>query len=326
MFKHFASSIGKGIRSNRTRLLLAASAAILTTVAFTLAFVGANDASLVQQEQLRTSQKPRAEAPKGYRTPLSEQRLTGGFWRVDHTFTPFLIITSFIQNAELPVTPVLYAADGTEYGLPPVTLGPGGVSFVDIIAALNSAPDEIKSHFSEYGSAGVKYVWHSAGAVSAIVQNRDAKRSLNFNFELRSPMLMKHGASTTVKEGLWWKEDSGVKGFLGLTNIAHHPIDVQVQVLSDFGNLDTERTIELQPIETRVLDLLGDSQATSGGIRVAYNGSEKDIVLAGGLENPRAGYSAQIPFTLPQATPKPSTVAVSSVGLMLGTATVEGFG
>ena len=318
MFKHYISWLGISTRSNRNRPYATAGMAILTTVAFTLASVGAKDASRPLQRQSSTSQSISPQAPTGSRKPLAEQRLAGGFWRVDHTFLPSLIITNFLQNAELPVTPVLYAADGTEYGLPPVTLGPGGVSSVDIVAALNSAPNEIKSHFSDHGSAGIKYLWHSAGAMSAMVQNRDAKRSLNFNFELHSPMAMQHSAAATVKEGLWWKEDPGVKGFLGLMNIAQHPVDVQVEVLSEQGAIEHENAIQLQPMETNVLDILEDTKATSGGIRVTYGGTEKDIILAGGLENPPEGYSAQIPFTVLQPGAKPSTVAVSSVGLMVG--------
>jgi len=310
------------IHSNRNRGLATASLAILTALASTLVSVGANDAFRLQPKRSHTPQSSSPQPPTSYKAPLSEQRLEGGYWRVDHTFRPMLIVTNFLENAALPVTPALYAADGTEYQLPPVTLGPAGVSSIDIIEALNAAPDEIKTHFSEYGSADVKYVWHWPGAVSAMVQNRDAKRSLNFNFELRTTNAMKHAehakAKASVKEGLWWKEDPGVKGFLALTNIARRAHEVQVQVLSEHGDLESERAIQLRPKETRVLDLLGDSRGTSGGIRVKYEGSEKDIVLAGGLENPSEGYSAQVPFALPQPDAKLSTVTVSSVGLMIG--------
>ena len=259
------------------------------------------------------------QAPSGYKTPLAQQRMAGGFWRADHTFQPTLIITNFLENIQLPVTPVLYAADGEEYQLPTVILAPAGVASIDIRAALNAVPDEIKDHFTEYGSAAIRYMWHWPGVASAMVQNRDVRRSLNFNFELRTLMAMKHGASTTVQEGLWWKEDRGVSGFLALINVAPHPIDVQVQVLSEYGAFEGERTLHVQPNETRNLSLLQDTGSSSGGIRVIYNGAEKDIALAGGLENAHEGYSAKIPFLTTSTGMQPSTVAVSSVGLMFGT-------
>jgi len=252
--------------------------------------------------------------------------MVGGYWRTDHTFQPMLVISNIMESMELSVTPVLYAADHTEYDLPAVTLTPAGVSSIDIRSAIAAAPEQMRGHFTEYGSAAVKYVWHWSGAASAEVVNRDAKRSLNFGFELRSPkmtmakMAAKHGAAATVQEGLWWREDSGVKGFLALVNVAQHPVNVQVQVLSNYGAFESERMIHLQPNETSNVDVLEGVDGSSGGIRVTYNGAENDVVVAGGLENPREGYSAQIPFVTAPSEPnsKASNVSYSSVGLMLG--------
>jgi hypothetical protein len=244
--------------------------------------------------------------------------MMGGYWRIDHSFNPTLVITNFLENVELPVTPILYGADGTEYQLPLTTLSAAGVTSIDIRAALNAAPSEIQAHFSDYGSAAVKYAWHWQGAATAMVQNRDAKRSLNFNFQLRTPAPMQHGTSTTVQEGLWWKEDSGVKGFLALMNVTSRPISVRVQVVSEYGAFESEKGFHLQPNETRSIDLLTGAEGSSGGIRVSYEGAAKDIVLAGGLENPLEGYSAQIPFLTISPDAKTSVISVSSVGLMLG--------
>jgi hypothetical protein len=125
--------------------------------------------------------------------------MAGGYWRTDHTFQPMLVITNTLESIELSVTPVFYAADGTEYDLPAVTLTPAGVSSIEIRSAIAAAPDQIRTHFTEYGSAAVKYVWHWSGAASADVVNRDAMRSLNFGFELRSPkMTMAKMAANTV--------------------------------------------------------------------------------------------------------------------------------
>ncbi len=310
------------MRIHRIPSLLTVSTTILTAgllIAATLE-TPPNRSSNVKAapQNTKPSRVSTPQPPSGFPTPLAEQRLAGGYWRIDHTFQPSLIITNVLQNIELPVTPLLYAADGTEYQLPQVTLAPAGVASVDIRAALSVAPNEIKAHFSDYGSAAVKYVWHWSGAATALVENRDAMRSLNFNFELNTPMLMQHGASQTVQEGLWWKEDSGVKGFLALVNVAPRPVSVQVRVLSDFGAFESERTIHLQTNETRNLDLLGDANGSSGGIRVAYQGTERDVVVAGGLENPQEGYSAQMPFVTASSKPKPANIGLSSVGLMLG--------
>src|SRR5437867_4090858 len=78
MFKHFASSVGKRIRSNRTRLFLAAGAAILAAVAFTLASVAANDAILPRSNRVQASRPAStpAQANKTY-------TLYSGLWRTE---------------------------------------------------------------------------------------------------------------------------------------------------------------------------------------------------------------------------------------------------
>jgi hypothetical protein len=318
------------MRVHRISSVLTISTAILTAcllIAASLETAPSRSSSVQAAHQNTGPSRPSTpQPPSGYPTPLAEQRMAGGYWRIDHTFQPTLIITNVLQNIELPVTPVVYAADGTEYQLSPVTLAPAGVSSIDIRSAIAVAPDQIRDHFTEYGSAAVKYVWHWSGAASAQVDNRDAKRSLNFGFELRSPMMTiakmaaNHRAAATVQEGLWWREDSGVKGFLALINVAARPVNAQVQVLSNYGAFESERTLRLQANETRNLDLLDDTEGSSGGIRVTYNGAASDVVVAGGLENPHEGYSAQIPFVAAPSEPnsKPSNVSYSSVGLMLG--------
>jgi hypothetical protein len=313
------------MRAHRISSVLTVTTAILTAgllIAESLETMPSSSLRVQAASQNRASTRASSPPPPlDYPTPLAGQRMAGGYWRIDHTFQPTLIITNVLRTVDLPVTPLLYAADGTEYQLSPLTLAPAGVVSVDIRAALSAAPEETKAHFSDYGSAAVKYVWHSPGAATALVENRDAKRSLNFGFELRTPMAampMKHDESAIVQEGLWWREDAGVKGFVALVNVAPRPVNVRVQVLSDYGAFEGERTIHLQINETRNLDLLGDTKGSSGGIRVIYEGTEKDVVVAGGLENPQEGYSAQIPFATPSSKTKPTNIAVSSVGLMLG--------
>ena len=263
--------------------------------------------------------------PVGSRTRLipqsndgrAEQEIQGGYWRIDHTFEPMLIITNILESP-LPVRPSIYAADGTEYELPTLTLASAGVAYIDIRQSISTAPEEIRLHFSDHGSVGLKYLWQWPGAVSAIVQNRDVKRSLNFNFELRTATNASDTISVVEKEGLWWKQDEGVRGFLGLTNTSQRVVDVQVRIVSKHGGAEDKKVLSIQPHHTQVVDLVHDSRADVGGLRVSYSGTGKDIVLAGGLENAREGYSARIPFNTVERGQNPATIEVSSVGFMLG--------
>jgi hypothetical protein len=244
--------------------------------------------------------------------------MQGGYWRVDRTFRPQLVLTNLLENVSLPVTPILYMADGTRHELPSVLLPAASSASVDISQALKAAPPEIQAHASQYGSVGLKYGWHWANAVTALVENRDVRRSLNFNFEVLSSMKMNHAASTIVREGMWWKEDPSVRGFLAIANTSDHLITAEVQVLSDRGEIEKRQVVVVPSRNTQKLDLLDDSSGKSGGIRVTYDGTSSDVALAGGLESPRLGYSAKIPLRELKANEENSTVSLSSVGLMVG--------
>ncbi len=101
----FASRIIKRIRSNRTRLFLAATMAILTAAALTLASVATNDAIHLQSNQAQTSgtASTRAQSNKAY-------ILYSGLWRTDGGFVSTIRIKNVLVVAPMDVVPVLFMA------------------------------------------------------------------------------------------------------------------------------------------------------------------------------------------------------------------------
>src|SRR5216684_3260778 len=158
MFKPFASSVGKRIRSNQTRLLIAASTAILAANAFTLASVAANDAILPRSNPVQASRSAStpAQANKTY-------TLYTGFWRTDGSFVSTIRVKNVLAVAPIDVTPVLFMADGAPYMLSSVHVAVSGVATVNINDALATAPSSIASHISQFGSAALIYSYPSPG-------------------------------------------------------------------------------------------------------------------------------------------------------------------
>lgn len=292
----------------------------------------------------QTASTPKDPGPAISRLPISPQELAGGFWRIDHDFKPTLQITNVLKVAPLTVTPILYMADGTPYSLSPYKLAISGVVTIDLRAALEEAPPAVAAHVSEYGSVRIKYEWHWANAITASVQNIDVPRSLNFTFELRTPPAAKptgeatskkekdHGADHSghdgarhiIEEGLWWKRDSGVEGFVAITNISGSAAKVSLELLGDHGQVSARKRIVLNPQITQVLQLseLDPEKlihAKAGGIRIQYDGTTHDLVVVGGLENGNEGYSANIPFGILADKPNPANpVSISAAGIMVG--------
>jgi hypothetical protein len=256
--------------------------------------------------------------PKGYPTPIALRQMNGGFWRADHTFSPILYITNLLVTNSLQVTPVLYMADGTEYDLAPVTVSAAGVVRVSIADALRVAPAKIQPHISEFGSVGLHYEWHWQNAVSAMVQNLDTTRSLNFNYPVHSAMKMAQVPPVAVhKEGLWWKEEPNVQASANLVNVSTRPVSVHVEVLSSLNQVRDSERVVVSPNSTARVELALPEDQRAGGVSVSYHGMYGDIIVTGALEDAGVGYSAKIPFTS-LVKEKVSDLAVSSVGLMLG--------
>src|SRR6266852_6106335 len=196
----FASRIIKRIRSNRTRLFLAASMAILAAAALTLASVATNDAIHLQSNKAQTSgtASTRAQSNKSY-------TLYTGLWRTDGGFVSTIRIKNVLVVAPMDVVPVLFMADGTPYMLSSVHVAVSGVATVNINDALAAAPSSIASHVSQFGSAALIYSYPSPGHVTAQVAAIDVSRSLSYTFPFAEPM---GDPMEQTLEGLWWRHDA----------------------------------------------------------------------------------------------------------------------
>jgi hypothetical protein len=238
--------------------------------------------------------------------------------------------------APVTVTPVLYMADGTRYALAPVTLEPAGVFQVDINQALADAPANVIGHLSDFGSASIEYTWPWKGAVMATVENLDVPRSLVFHFLLQSPPSKTAAAnkpeksaqpkSTKItKEGLWWKHDEDVVGFIALTNISQSAINAHLEVSASDHRSSLEQEVNILPNSTQRIDLASfmsqpKKYSGQGGVTLTYKGTPADLVIVGGLENEVIGYSAKMTFATKPTAPTTDQFVASAVGIMVGAA------
>ncbi|MBZ5536142.1 MAG: Ig-like domain-containing protein [Acidobacteriia bacterium] len=295
----------------------------------------------------QSSPQSSEHSQKLHRMPKSPvpQQLLCGLWRTDHTFEATLRIKNELLTDPLSVTPVLFMADGTEYDLPPVTIGSADVVSVEINAALRAAPAWLRPHISEFGSALLRFEWNW-NAVSGLVQNLDKIRSLTYLYPFQNFSAMEVGhdmeggsADHQVIEGLWWKHDDAVDGYVAISNTTGQNLDVNFAVSDSQGLRGPRRTITLLGHATHVVRLselqmnrTGGPEAQSsvdshtfrrddqrGGITVSYDGAPGAILLSGGLENAAEGFSAPIVFrSVRQHTASDEPWRSASVGIMVG--------
>ena len=252
--------------------------------------------------------------------------MVGGLWMTDPNFRSVLTVTNNVQTSALTVTPVVYLSNGNKYQLTAVTLPPSGTANVDINGGL--AAQGLASWASLYGYVEVQYSW-PWDALCVTVTNLDAVHSEVFSYGLRpsGPMQAPKNSTalvTTTYEGLWWKQESNVTGFLTVSNLTAQPSTVSVQVTDRDANAIATHSVTVPPNGTKWVDLdeLKPATTTDGGIHVTWTGAAADIVVNGGLQDQANGYSARIPFTqmlpLPQASRFSQRYA--AVGLMTGAA------
>jgi len=225
--------------------------------------------------------------------------------------------------APLEVTPVIFFADGTEFDLAPVQLPETGVTTINVNEAIANVSPEMASHLSEFGSAALRYQYTSPGHVLGAMQILDIQQSLIFTNPFGD--FADSDASVQTTEGLWWRRDPGVVGFVELTNITDGEISVSIQPTGSRGTVLSARSLTVRAHSTRMFDLdsviagLSGLENQAGGLRLQYNGIMGAIIATGGLVNESEGYSANMPFWMHDTgSSDPTSVKYASAGVMVG--------
>jgi len=246
-----------------------------------------------------------------------------GLWRVDNNFNSTIRIRNELLVAPLDITPVLYMSDGTEYDLPAVHLATGGVGVVDVNEALARVPTGMANHLSQFGSAELRYEYKSPGHVVGSIQMLNVSQSLIFVAPFNG-VDGEHSGHQTL-EGLWWKHDPGVGGYISLANVTTGPVKVTVQAVGSRKETDDATTFEVGARATKMIDLndfvgeLHGQDKQAGGLRVTYDGPMDAVMVTGGLVNAHEGYSANLPFVFhDHDTSDPAPITYASTGIMVG--------
>jgi len=126
-------------------------------------------------------------------------------------------------------------------------------------------------------------------------------------------------------DGMWWKPEAGVNGFVSLSNTTAEPVKVRVQMSDEENTQLEEETVSVSPHGTKIVALHALEQAVvgaSGGLRVLHSGTTEGLLISAGMEDTSTGYSAAIPFhyTLTPASTSTGPEDYAELGLMTGTA------
>ncbi len=254
--------------------------------------------------------------------PATARSMVGGPWMIDANFRSVLHIRNDVRTAAITVTPVLYLSNGKSYPLLPVQLSAGGSVSLNLNDMLQQQGIAGWATLSGYVELQYQWPWD---ALCATIQNLDAVHSELFNFSLMpgpSSLDSSEQATDIHLEGMWWKQEPGVTGFLSLSNVKTAAMDAQVQVTDAAGQSIKEYALSIPSHATTTMRLFdaADSLAQAGGVQVSFSGSQADLIVNGGLEDQRTGYSANLGFSqLPMGSGSQLS-HYAAVGVMTGAA------
>lgn len=265
---------------------------------------------LAQQPKVLAPHKPippRAEKQVKWLTPATQRSLVGGLWMTDTNFKSAIYLKNIVETDPVTVTPILHISNGAKYTLPDVTVNPAGLAIISINDALQK--QGISPWATLSGYVELQYTW-PWDPFCATVRDIDTAHSLIFSYSLRSTMPLPvhitkpvHAPPTHTAEGMWWKQEKNVTGFIAVANLASQPADTTVQISDDHGLPISQHRFSITPHGMKLIELseLQTDEAVQGGIRVTSSETTDNLVINGGLEDPTTGYSTGMPFALEPA-------------------------
>jgi hypothetical protein len=283
---------------------------------------------------------PRLPQPKTWHKPAIPQSLIGGLWMIDPNLKSSVYLKNDLKTSPLSVTPILWLSNGVKYSLPVVNLDPSGTAIVDINQSL--AAQGVAPYATLMGYVEFDYQWPWP-ALCATIRNIDPVHSVIFTYfpQLALPVLVHPHANPSVQnapqpqpdsqlqpqtqilEGLWWKQELNVSGFVAVSNPGTQAVVANLTVSDSQGKPFGQHTVAVSPHGTKMvaLDELPPVAGASGGLRLSYAGPENGLLVSAGLRDDASGYSANIPF-VPSSAPAEnvSTTSYAELGLMTGAA------
>ena len=299
---------------------------LLTSVVF--AFAALTTTLSAQQPKVLAPHKPippRVENPKPWSKPATLRSMVGGMWMTDANFKSSIYLKNGIGISPLTVTPILYLSNGAKYILPSVTLEPSGTKVVNINDALRD--QGIAPWATLVGYVEVQYT-SFYDPLCAVINSVDVMHSLIFTSALRPAQLPPHASSTAAQaghefEGMWWKEEASVSGFVALSNTSAQPVRTTVEVSDGEGRLLGQHAATISAHGTKIvnLDEMRWADLSSGGLRIVYDAPEEGLIANGQLEDTSNGYSASMPIRpLLMDSEKSASTSFAELGLMTGAA------
>ena len=90
---------------------------------------------------------------------------------------------------------------------------------------------------------------------SATVNSVDTVHSEIFNYGLQAGVSSDSATQANTIEGLWWKQEPNVTGFVALANVSQQAVNARLSVSDSAASPMGSHTVTVPSHETKVIDL-----------------------------------------------------------------------
>lgn len=240
----------------------------------------------------------------------------GSYYTLKDNFTAKLLLNNKGPKP-IEVLPTLFSMSGEKFEAPAVIVDGNTHQFIDLADWAAAAGEQFREGSLQLFHRGRDLV------LGAQIYLTDDTHSLSFEEKLSEPTM----AASSRLAGVWWLPSPDGAVSLVLSNTTDAVLSVSTKIRGASLKGETSATIDLQPHETKVLDLKRDvagrwreSKFSFGAIYVEHNGPRGGVLARAMAHHAAAGYSLPIQFYDPRAAKSKS---LQGAGLRVGKAGLE---
>ncbi|MGB7070010.1 MAG: hypothetical protein WBD22_11000, partial [Pyrinomonadaceae bacterium] len=231
--------------------------------------------------------------------PVEESyRLFGTYYSLRGNLTAALMLNN---KGPEPIfaTPTFYSLAGTKLTLAPISVPAASYSDVDLRQLLAHADEEFRE-----GSLKINYEGGSL-QLGAQVKLVDEQR----NLILAEQLIYASKFTSNKLENVWRLPPGQSETTLAISNTTYSPLTVAITVDGTAPQQDSPAVIQLDPSQTRILDIMRDiaghengTLQSRGGISISHGGNPGALLAKMMVAQPNRGYSATMGFIDPEST------------------------
>ncbi len=197
-----------------------------------------------------------------------EHTLWASYWTVEPGFTSTLEMKNNRAEETLPVQVSLYFANGEEYYLDPMQLGPRQTAVINLNQVYESLPNSVRARAGSEGTLKLSFNSPNAKGIMGSVSVSNPERGIAWVFRLYPSA---PDFPVVPVRGLFWFPDENTDGFIAVQNASEEYIDVS-PLFHIAGESHSAPSFRLAPGQGYKLELrkelrrLGLHNASAGGI------------------------------------------------------------